>query len=242
MNHLRVPLAKSRRPRTVVRFLFNGDVSLPAYSQFLTAGLVRNDQFFQSIFEEMMFSVFYRARNEFLPSFLHLYRTLELISIAFPMLYTSLEKDFKRSHDFLKTLVASDRDGDLKIFERSITFIANDQNYRRMQFLFDVRTVGAPADGALYSEIKRVIGSETIGTKIDWDDINLEFKVNFDNMSSFIAALRNRMFHYRVSEINIGVAASHGSDTVCRLVIDEMINWFGLLYVEMIRVLVRRWG
>lgn len=72
------------------------------------------------------------------------------------------------------------------------------------------------------------------------EDGEFLLRVPFNSMSSLIASIRNRMFHYRIRETNFDLARLGGSEQICRLVLSEGIYWFAILFSEMVKTLAKR--
>lgn len=234
-NELRKHVRRRSRPEKIVNLVFGSDLDIDDYTRLLNTVGLRNANFFRQVRSELILCLVAKKQKRYTESFLYLYRILEYISVAFPMLYALSHQDFIGSQAFLKSLVADGKEGDLKVLERAVPILSAQGNLSNITFEF--KSLGFDTD--LIQSIKAEV-SAVIGTKLKSIEFEEEgdtiFRVSFDEISTLFIILRNRMFHFRLGERNINLGRVGGSETICKMCLPELIYWFGLLYTEIIRV------
>lgn len=230
---------RSARPESIVELLFSRNISIEEYEKFVVSASIRNRAFFAELLRELALCLGARKLGRNTESFLYFYRILEYISVAFPMLYASSEHEFRKSHKFLKDLMLNERDGELKVLERAIPIIGQENELHLISF--DFRVVGYQASfvDELRRQAQRVLAGKVRGLEIESDG-DVIFRVPFNSMSSLIVNIRNRMFHYKIGEANFDLGMLGGSENFCKLILSESIYWFGVLFSEMVRTLAKR--
>ncbi|WP_146184195.1 MULTISPECIES: hypothetical protein [unclassified Caulobacter] len=239
VNEFRLPARRMCRPEKIRHFLFESEITLQDYDHFIKSLSAKNADFFERLRQELTLLLVAKRDGRFTESFLYLYRILEMISIAFPLLYAITQSDFRRPHDFLKSLMTNEKDGDLKVFNTAIPIIAGQADLTRLNFDFSISGFDARWIAEFKKQIERCDIHKTKGFEFEpYNDIL--FRVPFNSMSSLIVKFRNRMFHYRVGEANFDLGIIGGSEQVCGIIVREATHWFALIYVELLRVMARR--
>jgi hypothetical protein len=228
------------KPNRISKFIFEDDISISEYEIFVKLLSAKNYDFFSRVRRELSLALLSQRDKRYTESFLYFYRILEMISVAFPLLYASTQSDFKKSHEFLRKLLNSDRDRDLKVLNSAVPIISQ-QAPNLNGLTFDFSTEGF--DSAWVSELKKQMEkcgiNRVAGLEFEPEQ-NILFRVPFNSIPSTISQFRNRMFHYRISEDNLDLGSIGGSEAVCRMLVREAVHWFALTYAELLRVMARR--
>lgn len=238
-NEFRLRSRRMVRPERISRFLFEGDIGLDEYETFVVGLASKNADFFLKLKQELTLALLCKRESRFTESFLYFYRVLEMIAVAFPLLYASTQSDFKRAHDFLKGLMSNERDGDLKVLDRAVPVIAAAANLTDMRFDFSVAGSEIGWVNALKDQIERCRIHLIPGFEFEQDS-DVLFRIAFNSMPSALVQFRNRMFHYRTGEANFDLGAIGGSERLCGVLVSETAYWFALIYAELLRVMAKR--
>ncbi|MBU1538221.1 MAG: hypothetical protein KKC29_13760 [Alphaproteobacteria bacterium] len=238
-NEFRQKAQRMCRPDRISHFLFENEIGLPEYEAFVRLLSSKNQDFFERLRQELTLSLVAKRESRYTEAFLYLYRILEMMAVAFPLLYASTQSDFRRSHDFLKSLMLNDRDGDLKVLDRAVPVIAQQGNLSSVTFDFSVSGFDVGWVAAFKSQIEKCQIHRTPNFEFE-SDSDVLFRVPFNSMPGLLVQFRNRMFHYRAGEANFDLGAIGGSEPVCKIVVREAAHWFALIYVELLRVMARR--
>ncbi|MES3044657.1 hypothetical protein [Sphingomonas faeni] len=235
-NILRTSNSHKGRPDKIVKMIFDNEVSVADYSKLLMTVGVRNTPFFSHLRSELVLCLLAKRNGRYTESFLYLYRILEYISVAFPMLYALTKPDFFGSHKFLKAMMLDGKEGDLKVLRQAIPVLSRQGNLNSIVFDFDVSGMGVDQISSIKAELTAAVLPQVKNMEFETEG-DILFRVPFDDMSSLFVSVRNRMFHYKISETNINLSLVGGSEAICRICLDELLYWFSLLYTEIIRVL-----
>lgn len=228
------------KPDKISHFLFEGDITLDEYETFVTGLSVRNARFFANLRQEIVLALICKKSKRYTESFLYFYRVLEMTAVAFPLLYATTQTEFARAHEFLRSLLTNEKDGDLKVLDRAVPVIARQANLDGVIFDFSI----AGCETWWVAELKRQIeacgiddGTNGFDFQADGDTL---FRVPFNSVPSLLVQFRNRMFHYRVGQRNFDLGAIGGSERICEMLVAEAVHWFALIYAEILRVMAKR--
>jgi len=238
-NELRADFTRASDPELIRAALFSDEINLDEYRHFVISASAENKVFFTQLQNELVLCLISKKRGNSTEAFLYLYRILEFISLAFPMLYASTQRNFKRSHDFLKSLLENERDGDLKILSRALPFIASQNELNLVKFDFSISGLEIP----LVKEIKKQLESKVRPQVKDMEfeqEGDILFRVGYNNIPSLFVSVRNRMFHYKIGEPNIDLGDIGAADRICDMCVPELIRWFALTFAEVVRLLARQ--
>lgn len=238
-NEFRQATRRMCRPDKISLFLFDGDITLEEYANFVTSLSQRNGTFFESLRQELTLALHAKKAGRFTESFLYFYRLLEMIAVVVPLLYATTQSDFSRSHDFLRSLLSNEKDGDLKVLATAVPVIARQANLTAVTFDFSIAGSDAAWVRLLKAQIERCGISNTGGFEFE-SDTDILFHVPFNSMPNLLVQFRNRMFHYRVGQSNFNLGALGGSERICQMLVSEAAHWFALIYAEILRVMARR--
>lgn len=238
-NEFRLTARRMRRPDRIRKFLFEDEITLVEYESLVTSLTARNSDFFERLRQELTLALVAKNSNRFTESFLYFYRVLEMTAVAFPLIYASTQSDFRRAHDFLKSLMEGGRDGDLKVLDRAVPVIAREANLTSVTFDFSIAGSEVSWVKAFKAQIQKCNIDQTAGFEFE-PDSDVLFRVPFTSMPSLLVQFRNRMFHYRPAEPNFDLGAMGGAERICEVLVNEAAHWFALIYVEILRVMARR--
>lgn len=238
-NEFRQASRRMCRPDRISNFLFEDEITLDDYGILVTTLSSRNASFFEKLRQELTLALLCKKDRRFTESFLYFYRVLEMTAVAFPLLYATTHSDFGRAHDFLKSLLSNEKDGDLKVLNTAVPVIAQQGNLAGLTFDFSIAGSNASWVYALKRQIERCGIHRTDGFEFQPDGDAL-FRVPFNSMPSLLTQFRNRMFHYRIGQTNFDLGAIGGSERICEMLTAEAAHWFALMYAEILRVMAKR--
>ena len=117
-NYCRFTKKRLRDPEAIKNFIFESDITLDEYKSFLHFISTRNKRLFEDLRNELLFLIFSMKIGRYTEAFLYLYRILEMISVAIPLIYVTKIDTYKGALDFLKSIVSDEKSGDLKVLTR----------------------------------------------------------------------------------------------------------------------------
>jgi hypothetical protein len=198
-----------------------------------------NRGFWEDLKGELCLALACENKRESTAAFLHVYRILEMSSVALPLFYATAEHDYKKALSFLKQLPENPRDGDLAIFKKFSQILAREGNYtgHNIEILY---SKGDNAwDGTFSSQVQKcVIDADKLSTVIDIP--NRKIDVPFVEFPSFLVSFRNRLFHNQLSVQNFNLDKLRGSNMACEPIIKPALNWFTLSLCVILKQSVAR--
>jgi hypothetical protein len=199
-----------------------------------------NREFWEELKAELCLCLVAEFNKRHVESFLYLYRTLELVSIALPLVYASSEPDYKKSMMFLKSLSSNDRDSDLTVFRQFVSNAEKLGGYQSLMIDFSYRT----SDAEWIDEVVRQFNAYIFSDKSIKSNImegGVGFQVAFSSMPLFIIAVRNRLFHNSKTGDNFRLDYIGGASGLCRILVQPALYWFSLVLIEIIKVHAKRY-
>lgn len=224
----------------LIRHMFDGDLDINDAAQFLNKGRLDNRDFWEDLKAEICLCLVARNKDRNVEAFLYLYRVLEVVSIALPLVYASAEPDYRRAMEFIKSLSKDDRDSDLTVFRNFVASAAKLGNYEELYFDFPFDGMGLPWRQEALRQLKGYI----------FDKYNIEyrlmdndegFSIKFTSIPLFFISFRNRLFHNSKTGDNLKIDNLGGADKICKILVDPMMYWFGLVLIEIIKVQAKRY-
>lgn len=226
--------------RKIVLNMFDGDITVDEFKAVLERGSVDNREFWEELRSEICFCIVARHEGRFVEAFLYLYRILELVSIALPLVYASSEPDYRKSMQFLKELAKNERDSDLSVFKSFVISAEKTGGYERLSVDFPIPL----SCSSQKSEIMRQLQSYVISSgPIKADPIAGDegFSVRFSSVPLYIISIRNRLFHNSRSNDNFRMDPLRGAGGICEMIVDPGLYWFSLVLIEIVKVHARRY-
>jgi hypothetical protein len=236
-NELRNFRGRSSAAKRYTSQIFDSQLTVEEYASFLLHNEFKNSAFFKSLKGELSLCLLAKKQARYSESFLYLYRIVEHISMAFPMLYALTHDEFRNSYSFLRSLLNNDKEGELKVLSTAMRTLANSSNLSALTFDFSVSGLSVDYISNLRSELEAAVMPKVAMDFEDHGDIL--FRIAFNNMPSFFVTVRNRLFHHKIDQRNIDLTLLGGANTLCRIALEQMLYWFSLVYTEILRVLAR---
>lgn len=192
---------------------------------------LRQRKYYGELLEEICQSLWRTKKGEHTIAFLHIYRFLEHISFAFPLLYASRTADFGGAFSSLKEFFTGGSSGELGFFRKFIQASIDPASLGR-GVKIDFRNINPVYKSNIYSVIKRQIQPDQIISAVE--DVEIEIK-NEAIIDLFIS-LRNRYFHYNATnQANISVNEIGDSDELFLCINQVAMNWLAILYFETLK-------
>lgn len=211
--------------REIVTSAFDGDISVDDFEKYLAKASRINGDFWEKVKGELCLALACLSENQHTQAFLHIYRLLEMTSVALPLFYTSVEHDYYKSLDFLKALPQNPRDGDLAIFRKFVSILAKEGGYEELKMEVFYTKGNLTWDARYAKQIQDyVISGENLKASIDL--ANSKIEVPYAEFPSFFVTFRNRLFHNMLSSENLDLDKLGGSDAACEPLIKPALNWF----------------
>lgn len=221
-------------PRTFVREFLGNDIDYEEGIKIISALRNTNTAFFKKLEAELSHCLFAKLNGEHLLSFLHMYRSIEKLSAAFPLIYISSQQDFGQSINNLREYFG-EKGGELSFASKFSKQIA-ENNWGLGEYNIDFKTKISNLENfqTLLAEIK-ICCPKFIEEDHNGND-NGVFSVPFEKVPSFIIYCRNRMFHFtNDGQRNFDLDRIEGPSELCRMLVEAGLHWITLCYDEVFR-------
>lgn len=195
----------------------------------------RNNDFFKQLYHEMAAFHFAVSRQAYTTAFVHIYRMLESISYAFPLLYALKTHDFKHTYGLIRSFFNNDDSkGELGFFKKALnTLFKDNENVKDISFDIDLRKYEDENIINLFSNTYRNSFDN------DWfhpDTTTDLIALNFFHVGSAIITLRNKIFHSLNSTNNNLTCTQFGDlDLFFKEPIIAFYSWISVLYLEVLK-------
>lgn len=197
--------------------------------------LHQNQNFFQNLSNEFSNFYYYENKQSYTTSFTYLYRILETISFAFPLIYAAKTDDFRGTYNFLKDCLTGNRDkGELGFFKSFIKVVFENDPLFDSSISIDIIAETEELQQIFFNSFKKACPDESIYS----DDTKEPRKVSikFQEYSSFIINLRNRFFHlFNSGQPNLQSDEVPDADYFFKLVNKQTAYWISIVVLEILR-------
>lgn len=177
--------------------------------------------------------ILHNERGSYTSAFIYIYRILEKISYAFPLIYASKSQDFLSSFNQLKELMVGDKEKkELGFFKVFIDMLYKGNVISDTSIDIYIRTDDSTVQEQMYKILKDISGNSVMHE----DSIEFEkFSIKFCEMGSFIINIRNRFFHnLNSSSNNIQSHKIVDSDEFFSFINPMAMHWISLVFLEVI--------
>lgn len=170
------------------------DYTAQQLSSFLESTKLKNRKFYKNILSELSYFFYYQNKGVHSTAFVFLYRALEHVSYAFPLIYVSKTDDFSKTYKFLKDLMSGDKDaGELGFFKNFIKTIYEDDSIYESSVDFQMLLDTESEQGKMFNLLESLCKGNMIADSTDKPRV---LSIKYPEVGSFIIAIRNRFFHF----------------------------------------------
>ena len=232
----------SRAVSKIIETVFDNALDRSDVERFLRKSSGENRIFWEELRAELSFCLFARKKNQSIEAFLHLYRILELISVALPLVYASSISDFRKAVVFIKSLSKNDRDQDLAILKYFSEEISKSSGmYSQLEVDFPFKGMEKGAAKSLVDQLNRYIFFDGKIKNSFYPMPEEGVRVNFDSVPSFIVMCRNRLFHNAMTNENFKLDPLRGAGGLCSVLVDPALYWLGIIFSEILKAQASRY-
>lgn len=195
--------------------------------------LYKNINFYKPILIEFIACLFSHMKGHGIVAFLHLYRILERISYALPLLYAKNSSDYKGTYEYFKSFFKSKEQklGELKFFKVSLLSILDDTE-KRFCFTYEL---DALEKKALSICLKNINIKEN--NNLD-DDEYISFDLSIIDSIELLINIRNSFFHALSGEDHITLESFIFPDQTFIKLSPNFINALGFIIAKTIEHII----
>lgn len=196
----------------------------------------QNQHFFDRLNKEFSNYYYYQSKESYTTAFAFLYRILETVSYAFPLIYASRSQDYKGTYSFLKECLSGNKDkGELGFFKSFIKVAFKDDPLLESSINIDIVAETEEIQKIFYKAIDKACPDKEIFSPVDTIEPRI-LAVNFSDYSSFIINLRNRFFHlFNSGQPNLQSDDILDADYFFKLVNKQSAYWLTIVLIEILK-------
>lgn len=198
--------------------------------------MLQNQKFFERLTQEFNNYYFYQNRKSFTTAFAFIYRILETISYAFPLIYASKTNDFRGTYSLLKDYMSGNKDkGELGFFKSFIKVLFGDDPAAISSITIKIYGDTEEIQQKFFNSITKACPDQEIYDPTDTDEPR-RISIKFTEYSSFIINIRNRFFHlFNSGQPNLQSDDILDADAFFYQVNEKSIYWISLVLLEIIK-------
>lgn len=200
-------------------------------SMYIESSKFKNRKFYKNILSELSYFFYYQKIKVHSSAFVYLYRALEHVSYAFPLIYVSKTDDFSGSYRFLKDLMSGEKEkGELGFLKKFVNTIYRDDSIRESSVDFDI---------TLSSEQEHIFGLlKSLCRDNMISDSTVEpqtLSIKYTEVGSFFILIRNRFFHFMNGGANnIETSRLSDIDLLFGLLNKSFLYWLSTLLLAVV--------
>lgn len=198
----------------------------------------QNASFYKRLVGEFTNFYYYQNKQSHTTAFVYIYRILETISYAFPLIYASKTEDFKGTYAFLKECIGGNKDkGELGFFKSFIKLIFKDDPLGGDDSSITIDIIGSTEEiqQSFFDAFKKACSDTSIFHPSDTLEPR-KLSIKFTEFSSFIINLRNRFFHlFNSGQPNLESDEILDADLFFKMVNNKAMYWISLVLLEIVK-------
>lgn len=194
--------------------------------------LYRNREFYRPVLIEFIACLFSYLDGHGIVAFLHLYRLLERISYALPLLYAKNSIDYKGTYNHFKSFFRKNEQtvGELKFFKASLLSILDDTE-KRYRFSYELDAMEKKALSICFKNLD-------VKNDILPDEEYINFELSMIDTITLIINIRNSFFHALSGEEHITLDALIFPDKTFLKLSPHFINTLGFVISKTIEHII----
>lgn len=202
-------------------------------SSYIDGTKLQNKAFYKNILSELSYYFYYQNKKIHSSSFVYLYRALEHISYAFPLIYASKTDDFTKTFNFLKELMSGDKSaGELGFFKSFIKTVYKDDAISESSVDFKISLATEGEQKEAFNLLKDLCKGNMIAESTDSPRL---LSIKYIEVGSFIITIRNRFFHYMNGGAkNIETSKISDVDNLFSIVNKKCLYWLSTIFLAVI--------
>ena len=212
---------------------FSEDTTAEDLASFIDNTKYVNRSFYSVIISELSQFILHTNKNSHTSAFIYIYRVLEKISYAFPLIYTSKTQDFQQSFNKLKDLMVGDSEKkELGFFKTFIEMLYRGDSISDTSIDIIFSSSDSDVKRQMFTEVTKVIPANAIHGDTDEPDM---LSIKYCEMGSFIISVRNRFFHnLNGGATNIESKKVVDSDELFSFINPMAMYWIAMVFLQIV--------
>lgn len=199
--------------------------------------LYQNKQFFERLTQEFNNYYYYESKGSHTTAFAYIYRILETISYAFPLIYATKTNDFKGTFNLLKDYISGSKDkGELGFFKRFVKVVFEPDPAIKSSITIEIYGETEEIQKKFFDAILKACPDPDIYDAADTEEPR-RLSIKFTDYSSFIINLRNRFFHlFNSGQPNLDSDDVLDADAFFSQMNKKSMYWISFLMIEILKI------
>lgn len=220
--------------------LFSGeDITLAEINKMFANGAA-NYTFYSKIEGEIIRCLVAIRKESYIDAFVHLYRIIECMTYATPLLYASRSKDYTKTYETLKSCFTNTNSGELEFFKTFVKNTFQDEDFFKLTIDLSLSSEEYECD---QDNLRRLIIKHSQYKdgylfKGRPEDLYLDFEFEFLKFFSLLITLRNRFFHLLQGgqKENISRVDTEYPELLFKAIINSGLNWVAIIILEILKL------
>ncbi|MDH2600826.1 hypothetical protein QDT04_16210 [Acinetobacter baumannii] len=230
INYYTLPSQKEKLSTNLGAYFNTTNINL---SNSISAGINRN--FYKELFFEFSNYFTCMKNKNFVNSFVHLYRILERVSYALPLIWASKSNDFYGSFSKLKEFFQNKDTkelGGLKLFIKGFV-----DPYLSITTDFDIISIDPDWQKEYFMSIKNAANKVKTPNNQIIETPYSTISIKNEDIIGFIIEIRNRYFH-ALTGANASFTSKNimCTDEFFKIINEPCINWLAFIILEVIKI------
>lgn len=216
--------------------LFGGEVAPKDLVDFFSHPVsLDNSTFYRDLLNEFTSYIVHHKSKNHTAAFFHLYRSLEYISYAFPLIYASTTNNFRGTYSDLSKWFSKNNEAksELKFFETFINKVYLNDAVLDTKVDFNIPVYQNELE-YISKHLKESLIKAYPGKEYE-DIADNCVSVDFKHIAGFIINLRNKYAH-NLNKANTNYSASDciDSELLFKVVNEQCMTWLSMLLLEIV--------
>ncbi|ENF3463123.1 hypothetical protein SM871_004157 [Yersinia enterocolitica] len=213
-------------------FIISEDTDIQDVAEYIDATKFTNVKFYENILSEVSQFILHTGRGSHTSAFIYVYRILEKISYAFPLIYCQQTSDYLRSFSQLKDMMIGDKDkSELGFFKVFINNLFEESDLKLTSINIIMNAPNDVIQEKMFSAMFNVCSPQVLNENTDRPRM---LAINFCDFGSFIISIRNRFFHYKNEGGNIDSNSVVDSDSFFECINKYALQWLGGVFITIL--------
>ncbi|HTF96686.1 MAG TPA: hypothetical protein VL995_11180 [Cellvibrio sp.] len=207
--------------------------SAEQFAEYLDSTKLNNRSFYKNILSEISYFFLYQSKGINSSAFVFLYRALEHVSYAFPLIYAAKTDDFSKTFSFLKDLMNGDKSaGELGFFKSFLKTVYKGDPIYESSVDFPMLLATENEQKEIFNLLKDLCKGDMIADATDNPRV---LAIRYTEVGSFIITIRNRFFHYmNGGSKNIESSNISDVDILFSLINKKCLYWFSTVLLAVV--------
>ena len=227
-------IPQSVSPSVAMKGFLNG-FNFYSQSRFIDMTKGENRAFYKEVLHDLGNYFIASSKGSHVSAFVFIYRVLERMLYAAPLIYASTAKEFEGSFGELKSVLQGKDDGELNLYDRVI----NSGRFIDQVKLDNTYGIDFSASGTYKKNYYDIIEKQLLGKLDNLDAHGCKADIKFRHIGKSICNIRNRFFHTKTGGGQKNISTSEIGDAEGFF---EVMNCIFISYISIVLLQMVSWA